>query len=98
MSRSYVLIIVDDFDMSVLDLRHTLDATSYITELVLCERINVDNIVQAKPDIILAQFNLPNVSSMGTLLDIRANERLKDIPVIVLAAFDDVAHNFFNNQ
>ena len=43
----------------------------------------------ARPDLILLDLNLPRKSGHETLLEIKSDERLKSIPVVILTSSDD---------
>lgn len=85
------MIIVDDLDIASLDFRQTLDGTGYSTELVLHDQIKVEQISQIQPDIIFAHFSLPEISGLDILGEIRADGILKEIPVVGLVTYKEVA-------
>jgi diguanylate cyclase (GGDEF)-like protein len=91
MNKPYALIIVDDLDIASLDFRQTLEGTGYLTELVLHNQINVEQITQIQPNIIFAHFSLPEISSQALLAEIRKDERLASIPVVGLVTYKEVA-------
>ncbi len=49
----------------------------------------VDREANPKPDIILLDLKLPKVSGLDVLEQIKGEERLRDIPVVVLTASDE---------
>jgi diguanylate cyclase (GGDEF)-like protein len=93
MNKPYALIIVDDLDIASLDFRQTLDGVGYITELVLHDQINVEQIAYIQPNIIFTHFSLPEISGLDVLAKIREDERINDIPVVGLVTYKDVATN-----
>jgi diguanylate cyclase (GGDEF)-like protein len=96
MLKPRVLIIVDTLDIVSLDFRQTLDNAGYATELILDSQAALDQIVYIKPDVIFLHLDLPAVS--GTLLyqSLQNDERIKDIPVVALAAYKEVANRLFS--
>ena len=93
MNKPYALIIVDDLDIASLDFRQTLDGAGYLTELVLHNQINVEQISQIQPNIIFAHFSLPEITGMDLLMKVREDERLSGIPMIGLVTYKEVATN-----
>jgi diguanylate cyclase (GGDEF)-like protein len=91
MNKLYALIIVDDLDIASLDFRQTLDGVGYMTELVLHNQIDVEQIVQNPPNIIFTHFSLPEISGLEILAEIRGDKRVNDIPVVGLVTYKDVA-------
>lgn len=91
MNKPYALIIVDDLDIASLDFRQTLDGAGYLTELVLHDQINLEQISQIQPNIIFAHFSLPVISGLELLGGIREDERLGSIPVVGLVTYKEVA-------
>ena len=84
MDKPYALIIVDDLDIASLDFRQTLDGAGYLTELVLHNQIDLEQISQIRPDIIFTHFSLPEISGVELLADIRKDKHLNSIPVVGL--------------
>jgi diguanylate cyclase (GGDEF)-like protein len=93
MKKPYALIVVDDLDIASLDFRQTLDSVGYMTELVLHNHINVEQIAQIHPNIIFTHFSLPEISGLEVLKEIREDERLNNIPVVGLVTYKEVATN-----
>ena len=93
MKKPYALIIVDDLDIACLDFRQTLDGSGYLTELVLHGQINVEEIARSQPNIIFAHYSLAGISGVEIIEAIRADKRLKQIPVVGLATYKEVAND-----
>jgi diguanylate cyclase (GGDEF)-like protein len=91
MNKPYALIIVDDLDIASLDFRQTLDSAGYLTELVLHNQINIEQISQIQPNIIFAHFSLPVISGLDLLMEVREDERLGGIPMVGLVTYKEVA-------
>jgi diguanylate cyclase (GGDEF)-like protein len=85
MEKPFALIIEDDRDIVSL-FRHVLDLAGYRTEIVLHGGVAVDYLSKSKPDIVLLDLGLPGVSGVEILKMMRADERLKHVPVVVITA------------
>ena len=85
MEKPFALIIEDDRDIVAL-FRHVMDLAGYRTEIVLHGGVAVDYLSKSTPDIVLLDLNLPGVSGSEILAMMKADERLKHIPVVVITA------------
>ena len=85
MEKPFALIIEDDRDIVAL-FRHVLDLAGYQTEIVLDGKVAVEHLSKSVPDIVLLDLNLPRVSGSQILEMMDADERLKNIPVVVITA------------
>ena len=85
MEKPFALIIEDDRDIVAL-FRHVMDLAGYQTEIVLHGEVAVDYLSKSTPDIVLLDLNLPGVSGGEILAMMKADERLKHIPVVVITA------------
>lgn len=92
MDKPFALIVEDDRDIAAL-FRHVLDIAGYHTEIVMNGREAVNRLQSARPDIVLLDLNLPGVPGAKILEGMRADERLKDVPVVVVTAHSRVADN-----
>lgn len=90
MEKPFALIIEDDRDIVAL-FRHVLDLAGYRTEIVLDGKVAVEHLSTSAPDIVLLDLGLPNVSGVDILKIMRADERLKRIPVVVITAHAHLA-------
>ena len=79
------LIIEDDRDIVAL-FRHVLDLAGYRTEIVLHGKVAVEHLAKYTPDIVLLDLGLPGVSGSEILVMMREDERLKNVPVVVITA------------
>jgi len=84
-TKPSALIIEDDRDIVAL-FRHVLDLAGYRTEIVLHGRVAVEHLAKSRPDIVLLDLGLPGVSGSEILVMMREDERLKDVPVVVITA------------
>ncbi|HLO34419.1 MAG TPA: diguanylate cyclase [Anaerolineales bacterium] len=90
MEKPFALIIEDDRDIVAL-FRHVLDLAGYRTEIVLHGKVAVEYLAESTPDIVLLDLGLPGVSGTEILAIMRADERLKKIPVVVITAHPHLA-------
>ena len=96
MNEPRVLIIVDTLDIVSLDFRQTLDNAGYATELIFDNQAVLDQIVYIKPDVIFLHLDLPAISGTIPYQALQDDERVKDIPVVALAAYKEVANRLFS--
>ena len=85
MEKPFALIVEDDRDIVAL-FRHVLDLAGYQTEIALSGTVAVDTLSRTTPDILLLDLNLPGVSGVEILSRMRAEERLRNVPVVVITA------------
>ncbi|HEX8993209.1 MAG TPA: response regulator [Anaerolineales bacterium] len=90
MDKPFALIVEDDRDIAAL-FRHVLDVAGYQTEVVMHGGEAVERLQSLSPDIVLLDLSLPGVPGSVILEDMRADERLKDIPVVVVTAHSHIA-------
>lgn len=83
MPKPFAMIIEDDRDTVAL-FRHVLDFAGYKTEIILDGEKAMERLDITTPDIVLLDLNLPGVSGTVILDKIHHDDRLKDIPVIVV--------------
>ena len=97
MDQSRALIIVDTLDIVSLDFRQTLDNAGYATELIVDSQVTLDQIAYIKPDVIFLHLDLPVVSGTTLYQALQNDVKLKNIPVVVLAAYKEVANKLFSS-
>ncbi len=85
LEKPFALIIEDDRDIVAL-FRHVLDLAGYRTEIVLHGKVAADLLSQSTPDIVLLDLGLPGMSGGEILAMMRATERLKNVPVVIITA------------
>ena len=96
MEPSRTLIIVDTLDIVSLDFRQTLDNAGYATELIIDSQAELEQIASLQPDVIFLHLDLPAFSGMGLFQIFQNDARLKDIPVVALATYQEVANQLFS--
>ena len=85
MEKPFALIVEDDRDIVAL-FRHVLDLAGYRTEIVLHGKVAAEHLAKSTPDIVLLDLGLPGMSGGEILTMMRADERLKNVPVVVITA------------
>ena len=90
MEKPLALIIEDDRDIAAL-FRHVLDIAGYRTEIVMHGGEAVERLQSVLPDIVLLDLNLPGVPGSVILEDMRGDERLGNVPVVVITAHSHIA-------
>lgn len=86
MDKPIALIVEDDRDILAL-FRHVLDIAGYQTEIVMNGRDALDRLQTLKPNIVLLDLQLPGVSGVEILKQMRDDERLRRVPVVVITAY-----------
>jgi diguanylate cyclase (GGDEF)-like protein len=85
LDKPFALIIEDDRDIVAL-FRHVLDLAGYRTEIILHGKVAAEYLATATPDIVLLDLGLPGMSGGEILAMMRADPRLKNVPVVVITA------------
>jgi CheY-like chemotaxis protein len=86
MNKPVALIVEDDRDIVAL-FRHVLDIAGYHTEIVLDGKEAMDRLEASPPNIVLLDLQLPHMSGIEILTRMRADDRLRNIPVVVITAY-----------
>ena len=92
MEKPNALIVEDDRDIVAL-FRHVLDIAGYQTEMIMNGREAMTRLENFRPDIVLLDLQLPGMSGVEILRRMRADERLADVPVVVITAYAPVAES-----
>ncbi|MBL8050374.1 MAG: response regulator [Anaerolineales bacterium] len=90
MDKPIALIVEDDRDIVAL-FRHVLDVAGYHTEIVLDGKDAMDRLQSFTPNIVLLDLQLPRMSGIEILKNMRDDERLKRVPVVVITAYAPMA-------
>jgi len=92
MDKPLALIVEDDRDIVAL-FRHVLDIAGYRTEMILNGQDAMNRLESLTPDIVLLDLQLPGMSGVEILRRMRADERLANVPVVVVTAYAPVAES-----
>jgi CheY-like chemotaxis protein len=98
------ILLVEDNPGDVRLIRESLKENKFFAELTVCmdgqEAMNhLNDTRNIIPDIILLDLNLPKKDGRQVLLEVKSDERLKTIPVVVLtssSAEEDVMKSYQN--
>jgi len=86
MDKPFALLIEDDRDIAAL-FRHVLDMAGYHSESVYDGLEAMKRLETTQPDVVLLDLQLPGMSGVDILKKMRADERMKTIPVVVVTAY-----------
>lgn len=85
------ILIIEDEETLLRVLSDKMEKSNFEVSSVSDGNLAFDEVKKQKPDLILLDLMLPNVSGETVLKKIRENDSTKDIPVIVLSAKADDA-------
>jgi two-component system, cell cycle response regulator DivK len=86
MDKPIALIVEDDRDILAL-FRHVLDIAGYQTEIVMNGKEAMERLHALQPNIVLLDLQLPGLSGVEILRQMRDDARLKRVPVVVITAY-----------
>lgn len=92
MTKPIAMLIEDDRDIAAL-FRHVLDISGFRTEIVMDGKDAITRLSSVQPDIVLLDLQLPNLSGVDILKQMRQVEAMNSIPVVVVTAFAYLADN-----
>ena len=87
MSDGQSILIVEDNESNIKLFRDLLAAHGYVTSETNDGAEALDLMRQHRPDLVLMDIQLPNVSGLEIIKSIKADAELKSIPVVALSAF-----------
>ncbi len=88
MDKPFALIVEDNLEIVTL-FQHVLDMAGYHTEIVMDGKVAMERIATAHPDIVLLDLQLPGMTGVEILRQMRTNEKLAMIPVVVITAYSN---------
>ncbi|MFO1519794.1 MAG: response regulator [bacterium] len=86
--KKKVLIIDDDEDIVML-LRDTLEASHFDCEIASCATEGLEKALTLKPNLILLDLMLPEMSGFGFMRELKSKTEGGKIPVVVLTSLAD---------
>ena len=92
MEKPFVLIIEDDRDIAAL-FRHVMDIAGYRTDIAANGTLALERLSLSQPDVVLLDLTLPGTPGTEIFQKMKADDRLKNIPVIVVTAFAEIAES-----
>lgn len=87
MSDGQTILIVEDNESNMKLFRDLLAAHGYVTLETNDGAEALDLVRQHRPDLVLMDIQLPNVSGLEIIKSIKADAELKSIPVVAVSAF-----------
>lgn len=85
-SKSAVILVVDDEPDLVNTVKARLEWNKFSVETASNGQLGLETAAQVKPDLILLDCNMPEMTGMQMLEQMRQDAQLQDIPVIMLTA------------
>ena len=85
MAKKRILIVEDDHDISAL-IQHTLGREGHDVFAVFDGAQAFDQAVKVNPDVILLDLMLPGLDGLDICRQLKSEERLKNVPVVMLTA------------
>lgn len=92
MDKPLAFLIEDDRDVATL-FGHVMDMAGYRFETIYDGIEAMKRLSATQPDVVLLDLQLPGISGVEILQRMRADERMKTIPVIVITAYAYYAKN-----
>ena len=86
--KKRILIVDDDADILEL-LKFTLESTHFECETALSATEGLERALQFKPNLILLDLMLPEMSGFGFMRELKNNSQYGPIPVVVLTSLAD---------
>jgi len=82
------ILIVDDYPSIVYAMKHILSGENYEVICAYDGKQGFEYIHQYEPDLMILDLKMPGMDGLEMLRYIRSNERIKDIPVIIVTGYD----------
>lgn len=86
--RVHVLLVEDDAVLATMH-RVRLEMDGFRVMVAEDGAAGLRLATEVLPDLVILDYRLPRLDGAGVLRALRADERTRDLPVIVLSAFDD---------
>ena len=87
MSDGPTILIVEDNELNMKLFRDLLAAHGYVTLATNDGAEALELVREHRPDLVLMDIQLPNVSGLEIIKSIKADAELKSIPVVAVSAF-----------
>jgi PleD family two-component response regulator len=92
MSENQKILVIDDSNTNIVLLEAILGTRGYKIMTALSAREAMDIIRKDRPHLILLDLLMPEITGFDFLKDIKSNDRLSGIPVVVISALTDDTH------
>jgi len=87
MPKEASILIVDDFQVVRKTVKHQLRSMGYVNFVEAVDgRMALDALRAGRFDLVIADWNMPNMSGLDFLREARKDEKTKDVPFIMLTA------------
>ncbi|MCP4748660.1 MAG: response regulator [Desulfobacteraceae bacterium] len=83
------ILIVDDTPINLHLLSNILKMSGYSPRSAISGQIALQSVYKNPPDLILMDINMPEMNGFEVCLQLKTNEKLKNIPVIFISALTD---------
>ena len=84
------VLVVEDDRINRLLLRRSLEADGHVVTMAENGRIALELLEDTLPDVILLDILMPELDGFAVLDSVKADPRLRDIPVIMISALDEM--------
>lgn len=92
MSGPLALIIEDHIDSAII-FSEAVKMAGFDVETIRDGKVALERLAVVKPDVVILDLNLPHVSGMGVLQEIRSDPRLVDTRVVIVTAHDELVYS-----
>jgi two-component system, cell cycle response regulator DivK len=84
------ILIVEDNALNIKLFCDLLAAHGHEPQAVLDSRLALDSARTFEPDLVITDIQLPHVSGLELIAMLRADERLKDVPIMAVTAYSGI--------
>ena len=88
--KSYSLLVVDDNSVNRIMLSRYLARLGYQTTLIANGRLALEKLQSEPFDLVLLDVEMPEMDGYQVLEHLKADPRLRDIPVIIISALEEL--------
>ncbi len=80
------ILVVEDSEVQALELRRKLEAHGYLVSRAVSAEAALDLLNDAVPDLIVADYQLPNMDGRELTRQLRLNERTRAVPIVLMTS------------
>ena len=94
---SLSVLVVDDVPLNILLIKKMLSQYTFKLRTANGGQAALDAIAQQKPDLVLLDLMMPGIDGFEVIRRLRADEKTKDLPIIILSALNseqDISKGF----
>lgn len=85
------LLVVDDSESNTLLIKSLFeDQGDYTVDVISKSSTAIDKMLEKQPNVVLLDLMMPQVDGFQILETMKSNEKLKDIPVLIVSAWDSI--------